>query len=73
MGTSADVLSVNMTEVSRQAVSTNAVDIGDSFNFQIVIDLPAIDAINSTDLTAEFFATSPLTGKALRILLKSCL
>ncbi len=63
MGTSVDAITVNLTTVSQQAVSENAVDIGNSFTYQLVIDLPAIDAANSTDFSLEFFAFSPLTGK----------
>ena len=63
MGASVDAITVNLTEVSRQAISENAVDIGNSFNYQLVIDLPAIDVANSTDFSVEFFATSQITGK----------
>ena len=64
MGTSVDAITINLTELSRQAISENAVDIGNSFTYQLVIDLPAIDAVNSTDFSVEFFATSSLTGNA---------
>jgi hypothetical protein len=63
MGTSVDAITVTLTTVSQQAVSENAVDIGNSFTYQLVIDLPAIDAAYSTDFSIEFFAFSPLTGK----------
>jgi hypothetical protein len=63
VGTSLDAMSVNLTEVSRQAVSSSAVDIGNSFTYNLIIDLPAITANNSLDLSAEFFAVNTATGE----------
>jgi hypothetical protein len=55
-------MTVNLTEVSRQAVSTTAVDIGNSFTYQLTLDLPGITVSNSFDVTAEFFAVNTGTG-----------
>jgi hypothetical protein len=57
-----DAMTVNLTEVSRQAVSTTAVDIGNSFTYQLTLDLPGITVSNSFDVTAEFFAVNTGTG-----------
>ena len=53
---------MNFTEVSQTAASVNSVDIGDSFVYNVVFDLPSISVDNSTDLNAEFFAVSSTTG-----------
>ena len=53
---------MNFTEVSRQAVSESAVDIGNSFTYELILDLPIIDQANVLDITAEFFAVNTATG-----------
>jgi hypothetical protein len=62
VGTSLDAMTVNLTEVSRQAVSSSAVDIGNSFTYNLIVDLPAIAANASLDIGAEFFAVNTVTG-----------
>lgn len=57
-----DNMTVNMTEVARQAVSDTAVDIGDSFTYQIIADLPAIAANSGLNVTIEIFAVNTITG-----------
>jgi hypothetical protein len=51
-----------VTEVARQAVAETAVDIGNSFTYNVTLDLPIIDAADGIDLTAQFFAVSTSTG-----------
>jgi len=60
-GTTLDSMMVNISEVARQAVSDSAVDIGNSFTYEVLIDLPAV-AASGINLTAEFFSVSATTG-----------
>ena len=55
-------MTVNISEVARQAVSDVAVDIGNSFTYQVVVDLPSVAAASSLNATAEFFSVSATTG-----------
>ena len=61
-GTTWDDLKVNLTEVSRQAVSESAVDIGNSFTYELILDLPIIAKADMLNMTAEFFAVNTVTG-----------
>ena len=62
LGTTLDSMTVNISEVARQAVSDVAVDIGNSFTYQVVVDLPSVAAASSLNATAEFFSVSATTG-----------
>ena len=56
-------MTVNISEVARQAVSDTAVDIGNSFTYQVVVDLPAVAAASGLNASVEFFSVSPTTGR----------
>jgi hypothetical protein len=45
-----------MLEVASQTINESLVDIGDSFTFQVTIDLPGIDIDDKADVSFEIFA-----------------
>lgn len=54
-----DLVVLNMTEVTSNAADGVA-DIGDTFQFEVTVDLPYIST--ATDVTMEIFGFDPLTG-----------
>ena len=62
MGSSLDATIVTLTKMPGKTYSESAMDIGNSFTYQLIVDLPAIAVQNSTDITSELFAITPQTG-----------
>lgn len=54
---------VNMSEVARQTLGENEMNIGDSITFQMEIDFPGLAISEKTDLVIEIFGLKPDTGK----------
>lgn len=52
-----------MTEVASQTIGPDDVDIGDSFTFQVEIDLPAVTPTDKSDLVFELFGLDAADGK----------
>ena len=46
---------MNLTEVASHAIAADQADIGDSWTFELTIDLPGADAKDSKDLKVEIF------------------
>ncbi len=49
-----------MEETASQSLGGGQADIGDSFTYKVVVDLPHISS--ATDITMEIFAIDPTTG-----------
>ncbi len=54
----------NMTEVASQTIAADQADIGDSWTFDIVLDLPGIAIVDKSDITVELFGLDPDYGRA---------
>ena len=59
-----DAIDVTMTEVASQSHGVSSVDIGDSFTYEIVIDLSGIAVGDKADLVIEIFAMDQNNGEA---------
>ena len=53
-----------MTETASQSLGSGNADIGDSFTYNVVVDLPHLS--EATDITMEIFAIDPTTGKKVQ-------
>ena len=52
----------SMAEVASQAISSTQVDIGDSFTFEVEMDIPGISIEDKSDLKVEVFGIDPAKG-----------
>ena len=59
-----DNIDVTMTEVASQSHGVSSVDIGDSFTYELAIDLSGIHVGEKADLVIEIFAMDENNGKA---------
>ena len=59
-----DAIDVTMTEVASQSHGVSSVDIGDSFTYELVIDLSGIAVGDKADLVIEIFAMDQNNGEA---------
>ena len=53
---------MNLTEVASQAIAADQADIGDSWTFELTLDLPGVAAEDSKDLRVEIFGLDPTGG-----------
>ena len=58
-----DAIDVTMTEVASQSHGVSSVDIGDSFTYELVIDLSGIAVGDKADLVVEIFAMDQNNGE----------
>ncbi len=61
-GTTLDDIVVTMTEIASQTRGPTVVDIGDSFTYELVIDLSGIAIGQKSDLAIEIFAMDATNG-----------
>ncbi|TRY70980.1 hypothetical protein TCAL_11101 [Tigriopus californicus] len=59
-----DDVVVNMTEIARQTLGEEEMNIGDSITFNMEIDFPGLAISEKTDLVIEIFGLKPDTGIA---------
>ena len=62
-----DSINVSMTEVASQSHGVNQVDIGDSFTYELVIDLSGIPVGEKADMVIEIFAMDQNNGEEMRL------
>ena len=62
-----DSINVSMTEVASQSHGVNQVDIGDSFTYELVIDLSGIPVGEKADMVIEIFAMDQNNGEDMRL------
>lgn len=62
-GTSMEDVIFSMTEIASQSLGGGNADIGDSFTYNVAVDLPDLSA-EATDIKMEIFAIEPTTGIA---------
>ncbi len=62
MGTSLDDVSITLEEIASQTHGQHNMDVGDSYTFKGVIDLPAIKVEDKADVKIEIFVIDPEDG-----------
>ena len=60
LGTGYDNTTVRLREVASQTISGSRVDVGDTFTFELAVDLAHV--INPADLNVEIFGMEPDEG-----------
>lgn len=65
VGDSMDDIIINMNEVASETVAADEADMGDSWTFELVIDLPKISLEDKSDIKVELFGLDPDTGKII--------
>jgi hypothetical protein len=65
VGDSMDDIIINMNEVASETVAADEADMGDSWTFELVIDLPKITLEDKSDIKVELFGLDPDTGKII--------
>lgn len=58
-----DATNFTLVEVASQTISSSMVDVGDSFTFEVVVDLPGIIVANKSDMVIEIFGLDADSGK----------
>ena len=53
---------MNLTEVASQAIAADQAGIGDSWTFELMIDLPGVAVEDYKDLKVEIFGLDPTAG-----------
>eukprot|EP00094_Tigriopus_californicus_P011496 TCALIF_11101-PA protein Name:"Protein of unknown function" AED:0.09 eAED:0.09 QI:0/0.77/0.73/0.95/0.48/0.58/46/1495/2737 len=64
LGNDLSEITLHMIEKASQTISSTEVNLGDSFTFEAVLDLPRISIENKSDLNIEIFSLDPEEGVA---------
>ena len=54
--------SLNLTEVASEAIAADLADVGDSWTFELTIDLPGVAVEDNRDLKVELFGLDAAKG-----------
>ena len=57
-----------LTEVASQTIAADQAEFGDSWTFELVIDLPQLDSTDMSDIKIELFGLDPDYGLGRRAL-----
>ena len=69
-GASIEDYMFSLTEVASQTIAADQAEFGDSWTFELVIDLPILDIGDMTDIKIELFGLDPDYGLGRRALIR---
>ena len=69
-GASIEDYMFSLTEVASQTIAADQAEFGDSWTFELVIDLPILDIGDMTDIKIELFGLDPDYGLERRALIR---
>ena len=69
-GASIEDYMFSLTEVASQTIAADQAEFGDSWTFELVIDLPILDTSDMTDIKIELFGLDPDYGLGRNTLIR---